>query len=228
MTAINEMNVETSTALPGVWYRPTRVLLFSLLMAVLLLFSSRAQAVPLEFTETDDLTPNLAIPDFIGTLDLGANFVQGGIDAPNGSEDDDADAFSFIVPVGFVVDRIELIVTNFRSSLGASVRVRNFSGGTAVQGIDGNVTFANLVTVSGGLTAGTYDLQIVSRRREDSNFDPVGDIALDYRFNFNVVRFMEPQPDPVQVAEPSTLGLGLFGLIALSVFRAFGQRPVAG
>lgn len=224
MTALNELDAEIFSARSELCHRPTKVLLFGLLMAVLLLFSSRAQAVPLEFTETGDLTPNLAIPDFVGTLDLGANFVQGGIDAPDGSEDDDADAFSFIVPVGFVVDTIELIVTNFRSSFGASARVRNFSGGTDVERIDGNVTYANLVNVNGGLTAGTYDLQIISTRGEDSNFDPIGDIALDYRFNFNVVRFVEPQPDPVQVTEPSTLGLGLFGLVALAFSRTFSRR----
>lgn len=223
MTALNETDSGTGTAL---CHCPTKMLMFGLLVAVLLLFSSRAQAAPLEFTETSDLTPNLAIPDFIGTLDLGANFVQGGIDAPDGSEDDDADAFSFIVPAGFVVDTIELIVTNFRSSLGAYARVRNFSGGTAVERIDENVTFANLVTVGGGLTAGTYDLQIISERGEDSNFDPVGDIALDYRFNFNVVRFMEP--NPVQVGEPSTLGLGLFGLAALALSRVLSRRRFAG
>jgi len=129
---------------------------------------------------------------------------------------DTADAFQFTVPADVQVDQIELIVSNFTSTDGAFARVRNFSGGTDFEFINGNVTFPNLITGGGPLGPGTYDLQIHDiLRRCRAGFAEIGSVSLDYRFNISAssqtvnplpLNYTEPPDLTSNLAAPDNLG----------------------
>jgi hypothetical protein len=188
------------------------------LAAATLMTSTGAAA--LSYTEGPDLTSNLAIPDDLGSLSLGANSVSGSIDMVCSAGDcffpDDADSFAFEVPGGLVVTTIELIISNYSSSDGAIARVRNFSGGTSSEFITGDMTFPNLVTEPGGLAAGTYDLQVHGIPGFDSEtFEDVGSVAFDWQFNMTAI----PEPSTVLL-----LGFSLAALPRSGRLRELAQR----
>jgi hypothetical protein len=178
------------------------------------MMSTQAFATLISYTEPADLTGNLAIPDNLGSVDLGLNTVSGSISMDCTifcSISDEGDAFEFVVGGGLTISTIELVITNYASTDGASARVRNFSGGTSVNFFSGNTTFANLVNVAGGLGAGTYDLQVFGL--SDLIIDPfpteVGTVSFDWVFNITTT----------SVPEPSTLGLLGLGLLGLGIAR---------
>ena len=179
-------------------------------IVMLLAFMCGNTYAAINYTEPPDLTSNLAAPDALGSLSLGFNSVSGhiamdrSIDSTTGG--DYADSFEFIVPTGLKVKTIELDISNYRAADAAQARVRNFSGGTSTHFINGDTTFPNLINVPGGLSAGTYDLQIHGLARLDPNNQQLGRVSLDWKFNITTV----PEPTTALL-----LGLGLAGCVFL-------------
>jgi hypothetical protein len=175
-----------------------------------MLLSMSVQAAALEFVEPPDLTSNLSVPDDLGPLVIGENTIAGSIDGDCTVDEfcgpDDADSFSFEVPDGLTATNIELVISNFASIDNAQARVRNFSGGTSTEFINGNLTFADLITEPDGLGPGTYDLQIHSVFDLDPvTFEQIGAVSLDWAFQVTVV------------PEPGAMVLGLGALLTVAV-----------
>jgi Ca2+-binding RTX toxin-like protein len=158
-----------------------------------------------------DLTSNLAVPTDLGSVASGDNTITGSLSGtyefdefdfePNG---DDADAFSFSIPSGFVVSQVSLTTSNFQSPL--DYLGRSFSGGLERFFISGNTTFSNLITVPGGLLPGRYDYQVFAL--DDSDEQPNAPFRLDYVFNLTVVANTSPTDislDNNQIAENSAV-----------------------
>jgi len=155
--------------------------------------AASSASAQLNYTEGADLTSNLASPAPVGTLGVGINTVSGRLAATLDDADgtsfsgDDADSFSFVVPAGMVVSRIELVATNFNvpgTFLRVAFRTRSFSDGIGIEWVGGNTTISNLVTAPGGvLAAGTYNLQLHTGYIEA----PVGSaLSVNYSYRITV------------------------------------------
>lgn len=189
-------------------------------LLIFLVLPTTGQAAPLVYTEPPDLTENLAIPDNLGSVDVGVNTITGAIAAVNEggpiTGGDTADSFEYVVPAGMVATSFELIITNFSATDGASARARTFSGGTSLESFSGDVTYPNLInTGSGFLSAGTYDFQVHSIHPLDGEFNEIGDVSFNWVVNINVVpdTDVDIELSATKSIDPVVAGSGIDNLV---------------
>lgn len=155
-------------------------------ISLALAVSAPAQA--LNYSEPPDLTSNLALPDHVGTLDVGENTVQGTMSADYSVPvpSDDADSFAFTVPDGVFVTNVALVISNYSATDGAFARERTFSGGTATYFISSDTTFTNLISTGDGkLASGEHNLQVHGISGGEPPVE-TGTVSFSWIFTFTV------------------------------------------
>lgn len=180
-----------------------------------------AAAAPITASEPPDF-PDFFQPQSLGTLDIGANTITGGLSfsatfcnifgcAVNGDRDD---GFAVMLAAGHRITSISATISGFMSPGGPNaLRLDTFIDATTLP-----IFLNNIITGNGsqqfftGAVDGAGDLAF--------GFRSTPDATGSYRFNYVITVLVEaaPQPPPpTPVPEPATLalfGLGLAGLVA--------------
>jgi hypothetical protein len=180
--------------------------------AVLMLYASTADAVPVDVTESIDF--DNSSPNLVGTLAVGVNSVKGAV-----GPGDNTDTFRMILPAGLVIKKGQLIVTNF-FECGTPCDLNLH--GRITEPLDGTTEILSSTTLSfAGVPfakPGNLDAELVAALGL-LDFIPI-EGSFDYDLQYEVGLFTgEPGEN---TPEPGTLLMLAGGAVALALRR---RRP---